>query len=178
MPLFNLVGLLGISLNPLSIGKDVADAFVKLALDLFGSGASSIVTALLGFVTTTSDPVFSGGWWSTSGQAVFARVLIVSGSVMALAYMCSIITALLSGDRSILARATLRLPIAVLEMALNSPARLKLRVEGEPRLWPETALIERPVDLLANPGIADVHEPPDEVPVVRDRGVPKVKDVH
>jgi hypothetical protein len=51
-------------------------------------------------------------------MAVFERVLAVSGSLLALAFMCSIITALLSADHGLLARAALRLPIAVLEMAL------------------------------------------------------------
>ena len=113
-----LFAFLGISLNPLTLAKDIADAFFSALLSLFGTGASSLVTALLGFVKTTSDPVFSGGWWSSSGQAVFERVLAVSASVMALAFMLAIITALLSADHSLLARAALRLPVAVLEMAL------------------------------------------------------------
>jgi hypothetical protein len=113
-----LVALLGITLNPLTLAKDVASAFFSSALSLFGSGASALVTALLGFVTTTTDPVFSGGWWSSGGQAVFERVLLVSASVMALAFMCSVITALLAADRSLLTRAVLRLPVAAIQMAL------------------------------------------------------------
>ena len=111
-------GILGISLNPLSLAKDVANAFFSAALALFGKGASSLVGALLGFVQTTSDPVFSGGWWSASGMAVFERVLAVSGSLLALAFMCAIVSALLSGDQTLLSRAAIRLPVAVLEMAL------------------------------------------------------------
>jgi hypothetical protein len=112
------LGILGISLNPLSLAKDVANAFFSAALELFGKGASSLVGALLGFVQTTSDPVFSGGWWSASGMAVFERVLAVSGSLLALAFMCAIVSALLSGDQTLLSRAAIRLPVAVLEMAL------------------------------------------------------------
>ena len=113
-----VLSILGISLNPLTLAKDVANAIFSAALALFGKGASALVGALLGFVKTTSDPIFSGGWWSSSGMAVFGRVLAVSGSLLALAFMCSVITALLSADHGLLARAALRLPIAVLEMAL------------------------------------------------------------
>ena len=113
-----VLAFLGITLNPLTLAKDIANAIFSAALALFGQGAASVVGALLGFVKTTSDPVFSGGWWSSSGMAVFERVLAVSGSLLALAFMCSIITALLSADHGLLARAALRLPIAVLEMAL------------------------------------------------------------
>ena len=113
-----VLAFLGITLNPLTLAKDIANAIFSAALALFGQGAASLVGALLGFVKTTSDPVFSGGWWSSSGMAVFERVLAVSGSLLALAFMCSIITALLSADHGLLARAALRLPIAVLEMAL------------------------------------------------------------
>jgi hypothetical protein len=113
-----VLAFLGITLNPLTLAADIANAIFSAALALFGKGAASLVGALLGFVKTTSDPVFSGGWWSSSGMAVFERVLAVSGSLLALAFMCSIITALLSADHGLLARAALRLPIAVLEMAL------------------------------------------------------------
>ena len=114
----SVLALLGITLNPLTLAKDIANAFFSAVLALFGKGAAAVVTALLGFVKTTSDPVFSGGWWSSSGMAVFERVLAVSGSLLALAFMVSIISALLSADHSLLARAALRLPVAVLEMAL------------------------------------------------------------
>jgi hypothetical protein len=113
-----LFSLLGISVNPLSLAKDIANAFATATLNLFGKGATALVTALLGFIAHSSDPDFSGGWWSSSGQAVFGRVLEVSGSLLALAFMCSIITALISADHAMLARAALRLPLAVLEMAL------------------------------------------------------------
>jgi len=103
---------------PIEQSKDVANAIFSAALALFGKGASALVGALLGFVKTTSDPIFSGGWWSSSGMAVFGRVLAVSGSLLALAFMCSVVTAVLSADHGLLARAALRLPIAVLEMAL------------------------------------------------------------
>ena len=126
-----VLAFLGITLNPLTLAKDIANAIFSAALALFGQGAASVVGALLGFVKTTSDPVFSGGWWSSSGMAVFERVLAVSGSLLALAFMCSIITALLSADHGLLARAALRLPIAVLEMALlvgrDRGARLGVR---------------------------------------------------
>jgi hypothetical protein len=113
-----LLGVLGITLNPLTIGTDVASAIFAAVLSLFGKGASDLVTALLGFVTTTTDPVLSGGWWSASGEAVFERVLAVSGAVMAIAFMTSIVTACIAGDRSLLAKAVVRLPVAAIEMAL------------------------------------------------------------
>jgi hypothetical protein len=118
VPTAPVFGLLGITLNALSLAKDIANAFFTAALDLFGSGASALVSALLGFVSSTSDPGFSGGWWSASGQAVFTRVVAVSASLLALAFMCSIITALISADHALLARAAIRLPCAVIAMAL------------------------------------------------------------
>jgi hypothetical protein len=113
-----LLAILGISLNPLSLAKDIANAIFQAAAALFGKGAAALVGALLGFVKTTSDPVFSGGWWSSAGMAVFERVLAVSGSLLALAFMCAIVSALVSGDHTLLSKAAIRLPIAVLEMAL------------------------------------------------------------
>lgn len=107
-----------VGINLLGLGKDVANALFSVTLGLFGKGASSLVAALLGFVTTTADPSFGGGWWSGAGEALFLRVLAVSGSLLALAFMCSIVTAVISGDQRLLARAAKRLPLAVLEMAL------------------------------------------------------------
>ena len=80
-----LLSFLGINLNPLHLAKDVAKAFFGVVLSLFGTGAGDLVRALLGFVARTSDPVLSGGWWSGSGQALFDKVLLVSGSLLALA---------------------------------------------------------------------------------------------
>jgi hypothetical protein len=113
-----LLALLGISLNPLSYLSSFIKDLFSAALNLFGQAASSVVAALLGFITTTSDPVFSGGWWSSSGEQVFVKVLAVSGTMMALAFMLSVITATLASDQSILTKALVRLPIAAIEMAL------------------------------------------------------------
>lgn len=113
-----MLALLGISLSPAALAKDFADAFLSSVLSLFGAGAAALVTALLGFVQSTSEPVLSGGWWSTAGQAVFDRVSAVGASLLALTFMCSVISAVLSGDHGLLARAAKRLPLAVLETAL------------------------------------------------------------
>jgi type IV secretion system protein TrbL len=110
--------LLGISLNPLTWAKDFVQALIHGVLVLFGTGAAKLVAALLGFVETSSNPVFSSGWWSSTGIAVFERVLAVSGSLLALAFMCSVVSAVLSGDHTLLSKAALRLPLAVIEMAL------------------------------------------------------------
>ncbi|MDA8313039.1 MAG: hypothetical protein M0Z46_20970 [Actinomycetota bacterium] len=112
----HVLALLGLS--PLSLAKDVAKAVFSLVLGLFGTGVADLVAALLGFVTRTSDPVLSGGWWSGSGATLFEQVLLVSGSVLALAFLVSIVTAVVSGDQRLLWRAARRLPVAVLEMAL------------------------------------------------------------
>jgi hypothetical protein len=114
----NVFALLGITLNPITLAKDVVAAIGHAASAGIAKGASAIVTALLGFVTTTSDPLFTGGWWSTTGTDLFERVVAVTGAMLALAFMLSIVTAVLSGDRSMLARAVLRLPVAVIEIAL------------------------------------------------------------
>jgi type IV secretion system protein TrbL len=113
-----LLGLLGITLNPVTLAKDVVAAIAHAASAGIAKGAAAIVAALLGFVTTTSDPLFSGGWWSTSGIALFERVTAVTGAMLALAFMLSLVTAVLSGDKTMLSRAVLRLPIAVIEIAL------------------------------------------------------------
>lgn len=114
----SLFGFLGITLNPLTLAKEFAGALLHAVLVLFGEAAAELTRALLGFVATTSDPVLSGGWWAGSGQALFDRVLAVSGSLLALAFMVSVVTAVLSGDHRMLARAAKRLPLAVIEMAL------------------------------------------------------------
>jgi len=113
-----LLGVFGISLNPLTLAKDLAKALGSALLGSIGKGASAVVHALLGFITSTSDPSFGGGWWSSAGIALFERVVAVTGSLLALAFMFSIISAVLSGDRSLLARAFVRLPVAVLQIAL------------------------------------------------------------
>jgi len=113
-----LLGILGISLNPLTLAKDLAKALGLALLGSVGKGATALVRALLGFITSTSDPSFGGGWWSSAGIALFERVVAVTGSLLALAFMFSTISAVLSGDRSLLARAFIRLPVAVLQIAL------------------------------------------------------------
>ncbi len=113
-----LLGILGISLNPLTWAKDLAKDLGAALLGSVGKGASALVRALLGFITSTSDPSFGGGWWSSAGIALFERVVAVTGSLLALAFMFSIISAVLSGDRSMLARAFVRLPVAVVQIAL------------------------------------------------------------
>lgn len=113
-----LAGVLGISLNPLTWAKDLAKALSTALIGSVGKGASALVHALLGFITSTSDPSFAGGWWSSAGIALFERVVAVTGSLLALAFMWSIISAMVSGDRSLLARTCLRLPLAVVQIAL------------------------------------------------------------
>src|ERR1700722_5806778 len=113
-----LLGLPGITPNPVTLAKDVVEAIAHAASAGIAKGAAAIVTALLGFVTTTSDPLFSGGWWSTTGIALFERVAAVTGAMLALPFILSIVPAVLSGDRSMLSRAFPRLPIAVIEIAL------------------------------------------------------------
>ena len=56
-----LLGILGISLNPLTLAKDLAKALGAALLGSIGKGASALVRALLGFITSTSDPSFAGG---------------------------------------------------------------------------------------------------------------------
>ena len=114
----NVLALFGISLNPLSYLGSFIDGMFSAALKLFGQSASEVVTALLGFMTTTTEPVFSGGWWSSSGEAVFVRVLGIAGGLMALMFLLSIITALLAGDPKVLMKAVLNLPLAVIQMGL------------------------------------------------------------
>ena len=114
----NVLALFGISLNPLSYLGSFIDGMFSAALKLFGQSASEVVTALLGFMTTTTEPIFSGGWWSSSGEAVFVRVLGIAGGLMALMFLLSIITALLAGDPKVLMKAVLNLPLAVIQMGL------------------------------------------------------------
>jgi hypothetical protein len=114
----NVLALFGISLNPLSYLGSFIDGMFSAALKLFGQSASDVVTALLGFMTTTTEPIFSGGWWSSAGEAVFVRVLGIAGGLMALMFLLSIITALLAGDPKVLMKAVLNLPLAVIQMGL------------------------------------------------------------
>ena len=114
----HLSAILGISLNPLTIATDIAKVFFSSLASLFGTGASALLGALLGFIEETSDPVFSGSWWSSSGEAVFSRVLVVSAFVLALSFLVSILTAVISADQGLLARAIRRLPLAVIETGL------------------------------------------------------------
>jgi hypothetical protein len=113
-----VLALFGISLNPLSYLGSFISGMFSATLKLFGQSASDVVAALLGFITTTSDPVFSGGWWSSSGEAVFVRVVAISGALMALSFMLSIITSLLAGDPKLLMKAVLHLPLAVIQTGL------------------------------------------------------------
>src|SRR6202020_880662 len=69
----NVLALFGISLNPRSYLGSFIDGMFSPAPKLCGQSASNIVTAPLGFMTTTTEPIFSGGWWSSSGEAVFVR---------------------------------------------------------------------------------------------------------
>jgi hypothetical protein len=113
-----VLALFGISLNPLSYLGSFISGMFSATLKLFGQSASDVVAALLGFITATSDPVFSGGWWSSSGEAVFVRVVTISGALMALSFMLSIITSLLAGDPKLLMKAVLHLPLAVIQTGL------------------------------------------------------------
>jgi hypothetical protein len=114
----DVLALFGINLNPLSYLGSFIDQMFSAALKLFGQSASEVVTALLGFMTTTTEPIFSGGWWSSSGEAVFTRVLGIAGALMALTFLLSIVTALLAGDPKVLMKAVLNLPLAVIQMGL------------------------------------------------------------
>jgi hypothetical protein len=111
-----LFGIAGFSLTGLA--KDIADVFFSTASALFGDGASALVGALVGFIAQTSAPIFSGGWWSSSGEHLFTTVLGVSGGVLALSFMLSVITAVVSTDQQLFARAVRRLPLAVIQMGL------------------------------------------------------------
>ena len=113
-----VLALFGISLNPVHYLGEFINGMFSATLKLFGQSASNVVSALLGFITATSDPVFSGGWWSSSGEAVFVRVLTISGALMALSFMLSIITSLLAGDPKLLMKAVLHLPLAVIQTGL------------------------------------------------------------
>jgi hypothetical protein len=109
--------LLGLSLSPSSLIEGFVKDVLAKVLDAVAAGASDLVAALLGFVQSSSDPIFSGGWWSSSGEAVFTKVLGIAGVLMALAFSLSVLTAMLSADHALLMKAVLRLPIAVLQMA-------------------------------------------------------------
>ena len=73
--------------------------------------------ALIGFMNATTEPVFSSGWWTSSGANVFVRVLAVAGSLMFIGFAMSVVSSVVSRDHTIMAKAALHLPLAAIEMA-------------------------------------------------------------
>ncbi len=66
---------------------------------------------------------------------------------------------------------------AITNQIADGATRLKLGIEREPRLWPQTTLVEGTVHLSPDQRIANVHEPSYEVSVIPDLRVPQVEDV-
>ena len=111
----NLFALFGI--DPASWVTSFVKAMFNDALSAIGTAASDILSALIGFMNTTTEPVFSSGWWTSTGANVFVRVLAVAGSLMFLGFAMSVVSAVLSHDHTIMSKAALHLPLAAIEMA-------------------------------------------------------------
>ena len=111
----DVLALFGI--NPASWVTSFVTAMFKDVLGAIGTAAGDVLGALLSFMNSTTEPVFSSGWWTGTGESVFVRVLAVAGSLMFIGFAMSVVSSVLSRDHTIMARAALHLPLAVIEMA-------------------------------------------------------------
>ena len=103
--------------SPTSWVTSFVTAMFKDALGAIGTAAADVLGALIGFMNATTEPVFSAGWWTTSGANVFVRVLAVAGGLMFIGFAMSVVSSVLSHDHSIMAKAAIHLPLAAIEMA-------------------------------------------------------------
>jgi hypothetical protein len=110
-----MLSLFGFGWNALA--KAIVDVGLDTLLSLIGDGVRSLLDALLGFLATTTDPVFSSGWWTSGGETLWLQVVAVAGSIMAIALMLAALEAMWSGTVAPIARALGALPMAVVKTA-------------------------------------------------------------
>lgn len=100
-----------------SIAKAIFDTAISAALRLLADGVRSLLDALFSFIATTTEPVFTSGWWTGAGHALWLEVLAISGSIMVVAVMLAALEGMWSGSLTPMVKALGAIPGAVIKTA-------------------------------------------------------------
>ncbi len=109
-----VLGFLGLP-SASSIAKAIFNTAFSAALTLIADAVKSLLDALFSFMSQTTEPVFTSGWWTGAGHTLWLEVLSVSGGIMVIALMLAALEGMWSGTTAPMTKAIAAVPMAVVK---------------------------------------------------------------